>query len=355
MPARTSTDLPQNFEHMRAIKARRSSTPRLLRGRLRGRRLRHHEPTRRLRRFPTRYPRSGAWSSNASPSATPTASGASTRWSSTTTLLRLPPGIQRRRRPETGHGPRLRHADFFKNNAWFARPQDDRPDGQPRHAQASSARPRPRRAPRRVPPSSTSSTRTRCSSGEEPRTPARRPGPDAERDDLRARPLPRQALHGPVHQPAREMGAAREDPPERGRGKFPAEPTRDVLLPAPSRALEAWQQDVLSIVRRGPTSRQAMTKIMNEGWASYWHSKLMTRHFATDAEIVQYADQHSVRPPAARRLQPLQDRHELFRDIERAGTPAATAPPGRLRASADSDDDKSMKGEDLRSGGSTTT
>ena len=42
--------------------------------------------------------------------------------------------------------------------------------------------------------------------------------------------------------------------------------------------LKSWQQDVLSIVRKKPhiLLPQGMTKIMNEGWASYWHSRLMT-------------------------------------------------------------------------------
>jgi len=29
-----------------------------------------------------------------------------------------------------------------------------------------------------------------------------------------------------------------------------------------------------------------MTKIINDGWASYWHSKLMMRHFLNASELV---------------------------------------------------------------------
>ena len=38
--------------------------------------------------------------------------------------------------------------------------------------------------------------------------------------------------------------------------------------------LNAWQADVLSIIRDEAYyfAPQAQTKIMNEGWASYWHS-----------------------------------------------------------------------------------
>jgi stage V sporulation protein R len=101
---------------------------------------------------------------------------------------------------------------------------------------------------------------------------------------------------------------------------FPAEPEADVLLFLLEHApLERWQRDVLSVVREEAYYflPQAMTKIMNEGWAAYWHSKLMTEKVAGAAEIVDYADHHSgtvaVRPG---RLNPYKLGLELFRDIE---------------------------------------
>ena len=43
--------------------------------------------------------------------------------------------------------------------------------------------------------------------------------------------------------------------------------------------LERWERDVLEIIRDEAYyfAPQAMTKIMNEGWATYWHSKIMTQ------------------------------------------------------------------------------
>jgi stage V sporulation protein R len=84
--------------------------------------------------------------------------------------------------------------------------------------------------------------------------------------------------------------------------------------------LSDWQQDVLSIIRDESYyfAPQAMTKIMNEGWASYWHSKLMTQHFVEAPEIVHYADQHSGvvhMPPGG--FNPYKIGLELFKDIER--------------------------------------
>jgi len=100
---------------------------------------------------------------------------------------------------------------------------------------------------------------------------------------------------------------------------FPPEPEADALLFLMEHApLERWQRDVLSIVREEAYYYlpQAMTKIMNEGWASFWHSKLMTERAAGPGEIVDYADRHSgtvaVHPG---RLNPYKLGLELFRDI----------------------------------------
>ena len=78
--------------------------------------------------------------------------------------------------------------------------------------------------------------------------------------------------------------------------RIPEEPTRDVLKFLIDYApLQKWQRDILNIVREEAYyfAPQGMTKIMNEGWATYWHSKMMTEKLATDREIIDYADHHS--------------------------------------------------------------
>jgi stage V sporulation protein R len=100
----------------------------------------------------------------------------------------------------------------------------------------------------------------------------------------------------------------------------PARPTRDVLLYVLQHArLEDWQVDCLSIVREESYyfAPQGMTKVMNEGWASYWHSTLMTKHFVEAKEIIDYADHHSgtVHMPPGN-FNPYKIGLELFRDIE---------------------------------------
>jgi stage V sporulation protein R len=101
---------------------------------------------------------------------------------------------------------------------------------------------------------------------------------------------------------------------------FPEEPARDILLFLLEHApLKDWQRDVLAIIRDEAYyfAPQGQTKIMNEGWASYWHSTIMTRHGLTDAEVVDYADHHSgTMATSPHRLNPYKLGIELFRDIE---------------------------------------
>ncbi|WP_114578580.1 SpoVR family protein [Saliphagus sp. LR7] len=86
---------------------------------------------------------------------------------------------------------------------------------------------------------------------------------------------------------------------------FPAEPERDLLAfvrehgkrydEDAGKAVEMaeWQRDVLDMMRAEAYyfAAQKMTKIMNEGWAAYWESLMMTGEaFAGDDEFVDYAD-----------------------------------------------------------------
>ncbi len=102
--------------------------------------------------------------------------------------------------------------------------------------------------------------------------------------------------------------------------KTPSEPQKDVLLFLLENApLESWQQECLRIVRDEAYyfAPQMQTKIMNEGWASYWHSKIMTEKILKDSEILDFAHQHSgtmVMQPG--RINPYKLGLEMFRDIE---------------------------------------
>ncbi len=101
---------------------------------------------------------------------------------------------------------------------------------------------------------------------------------------------------------------------------FPEHPEKDVLLFLIEHApLKAWQRDVLSIVRDEAYyfTPQGMTKVLNEGWASFWHSTIMTQKAMLPSEVVDYADHHSGTMAMSRtRLNPYKLGIELLRDVE---------------------------------------
>jgi stage V sporulation protein R len=101
---------------------------------------------------------------------------------------------------------------------------------------------------------------------------------------------------------------------------FPERPEKDVLLFLIEHApLKPWQRDVLSIIRDEAYyfAPQAQTKIINEGWASYWHSTIMTQKVLKPSEVVDYADHHSgTMATSGARLNPYKLGIELLRDIE---------------------------------------
>jgi stage V sporulation protein R len=102
--------------------------------------------------------------------------------------------------------------------------------------------------------------------------------------------------------------------------RFPSEPERDVMRFLMENAkLETWQVDVIDMLREEAYyfAPQAQTKIMNEGWASYWHSKLMTEKMMLSSEVVDFADRHSgVMATSPTQINPYKIGIELFNDIE---------------------------------------
>ena len=110
------------------------------------------------------------------------------------------------------------------------------------------------------------------------------------------------------------------DDEQKQQKNFPEAPVRDVLLFLMQHApLENWQRDILGIVREESYyfAPQRQTKIMNEGWAVYWHTTLMTNHLLEPNEIVDYADHHSGTIAAhPGRLNPYRLGYYLLLDIE---------------------------------------
>jgi len=149
--------------------------------------------------------------------------------------------------------------------------------------------------------------------------PANLPAPLSERTRMSLEALSQAPLSGPEPQvqtwPAHERRGVRQ--------KALRLPTYDILGFLVERApTEPWQRDILRIVRREAYYfvPQRMTKIMNEGWASYWHSSLLTGGLLEPSEIVDFADCHSNATACAPgQLNPYKLGIELFRHAAAQG------------------------------------
>ncbi len=246
------------------------------------------------------------------------------------------------------------HSDFFKCNAWFGKTDRKMMDETANHAT------RVRRHIEREGGEAVERFIDRCLSIEHLIDPhsmfVTRERESGEPEPFEARKLPAKDYMDPFINPASELErqkAAHAEAARASKSAFPARPTRDVLLFLMRHApLEDWQADVLSIIRDEAYyfAPQAMTKVMNEGWATYWHSKLMTQHFLDAKEIVHYADQHSgvVHMPAGG-FNPYKIGVELFKEIERRWDRGQHGPIWERLDSLGAKerfDDKSMKGRD---------
>jgi stage V sporulation protein R len=102
--------------------------------------------------------------------------------------------------------------------------------------------------------------------------------------------------------------------------KTPENPERDVLLFLLEYApLERWERDLLEIARDEAYyfAPQMQTKIMNEGWASYWHSKILTQKALKASEVIDYAENNAgVMATGKGQLNPYKLGVELLRNIE---------------------------------------
>ncbi len=83
--------------------------------------------------------------------------------------------------------------------------------------------------------------------------------------------------------------------------------------------IEEWEADIIGCLREEAYYflPQRLTKIMNEGWASYWHSTIMTTRAMNSNEFVDFADKHAgVMVMSKQNINPYKIGIELFRDIE---------------------------------------
>jgi len=104
--------------------------------------------------------------------------------------------------------------------------------------------------------------------------------------------------------------------------KFPPEPEKDLMLfiTQNSKELEDWQRDIMSVIRQEMLYfwPQMETKIMNEGWASYWHLRIMREVELDEADTIEFAKMHSgIIQTSRTRLNPYSLGLRIFEDIEK--------------------------------------
>ncbi|WP_144510327.1 SpoVR family protein [Bacillus sp. FJAT-22090] len=105
------------------------------------------------------------------------------------------------------------------------------------------------------------------------------------------------------------------------RKKFPPHPEKDLLLfiQEYSRELEDWQRDILTMMREEMLYfwPQLETKIMNEGWASYWHQRILREMDLTTDETIEFAKLNAnVVQPSPTSINPYYLGLKIFEDIE---------------------------------------
>lgn len=224
------------------------------------------------------------------------------------------------------------HGDFFKNNIWFSKTDRKMMDGMANHAT------RVWKHIEREGYQPVEKFIDVCLSLEnliDPYAPfmKRQPTLDVRADRreatvreqaeqrlvrFRAKPYMERFVNPPEElsrQRAREMQSITES-----KRKFPSAPERDVLgFLLKYAPLDDWQADILDVIRDEAYyyAPQGQTKILNEGWATYWHSRLMTRYHLRDEELVTYCDHHSgTLATTPGRLNPYKLGVELLRDVE---------------------------------------
>src|ERR1051325_2329763 len=99
-------------------------------------------------------------------------------------------------------------------------------------------------------------------------------------------------------------------------------PEKDIVyyLMRYSPTLTDWQRDVMAMVHEEMEYfvPQMQTKTLNEGWASFWHSRIMRELDLPDVELVEFAELHAgVVSPQKGQLNPYYLGYKILEDIER--------------------------------------
>ena len=110
--------------------------------------------------------------------------------------------------------------------------------------------------------------------------------------------------------------------PEAAKPRGERLPEKDLLyyIMRNSPALSDWQRDVMAMIHEEMEYfvPQMQTKTLNEGWASFWHARIMRELNLPDEEMLEFAELHaSVVSPHKGQLNPYYLGYKILEDIER--------------------------------------
>jgi stage V sporulation protein R len=120
-----------------------------------------------------------------------------------------------------------------------------------------------------------------------------------------------------------KLGEKKEpEPIEEEKPRTDRLPEKDLLfyIMRNSPHLQAWQRDIIGMIHEEMEYfvPQMQTKIMNEGFASFFHARIMRELELTDSEHMEFAALHSgVVSPQKGQLNPYYLGYKIFEDIER--------------------------------------
>jgi stage V sporulation protein R len=114
---------------------------------------------------------------------------------------------------------------------------------------------------------------------------------------------------------------------EEEKRRFPSEPQENLLYFIEKNAplLEPWQREIVRIVRKIAQYfyPQRQTQVMNEGWATFWHHKLLNTMYddgyLSDGMMIEWLKSHTnvVAQPAMSQLNPYALGFAMYTDIKR--------------------------------------
>lgn len=110
-----------------------------------------------------------------------------------------------------------------------------------------------------------------------------------------------QYLQSQINDLWRTIPKSKKDDADDAKGRFPSEPQENVLYFIEKNAplLEPWQREVVRIVRKIAQYfyPQRQTKVMNEGWATFWHytilNDLYENKLVTDQFMLEFLQSHT--------------------------------------------------------------